>query len=501
MTREAPRTCGILLHPTSLPGPYGIGTIGASALAFVDFLHDAGQSVWQILPLGPTGYGDSPYSARSSFAGNPLLIDLDLLAAEGLVDADDLARAPTDGPRIDFDAVQTHKSRILQRAAEAFVAKASPSRLAAFEQFSEKHGSWLDDWALFSVASRMQGDRTLHTWDEPLKRRQPEAIAGLRREHADELRDCCIIQFFFFDQWEALHRYARAKGVTLLGDMPIFVAYDSDAVWANPKLFKLDDNLVPPLVAGVPPDYFAKDGQLWGNPLYDWPAHAKTGFAWWLDRLRHGLELTDMIRLDHFRGFEAAWEVPATHKTARKGSWVKGPGDAFFEAIRARFGGLPLVAEDLGLITDDVRALRDRHGLAGMFVLHFGFTPGDVRGHAPHRCVKNSVVYTGTHDNDTSVGWYQATDEATKHLVRVYFNTDGSAIHRTLIRAAYQTVADTAIVPIQDVFGYGNEARMNVPGLVGANWSFRLTTLPNREMAKELRGLAELFERLPIPAK
>jgi len=491
------RTCGILLHPTSLPGPHGIGTLGAYARGFVDFLHSAGQSVWQVLPLGPTGYGDSPYSALSSFAGNPLLIDLDDLAAQHLVDPADLSSSPPSTDRVDFGAVVSHKVPLLQRAAHRFLTSASPERKHAFEQFCHEQRYWLEDWALFSIAKSLHEGKSIHQWDEDIKRRTPLALNRLRNELAERIALTNVIQFFFHDQWTALRHYANSMGISILGDMPIFVAYDSDAVWANPRLFKLDDNLVPHVVAGVPPDYFAADGQLWGNPLYDWPRHAETGYAWWIQRLRHALGQADIVRLDHFRGFEAAWEVPADHPTARYGTWVKGPGDDLFHTLRAEFNGLPFVAEDLGLITDDVLALRDRHGLPGMFVLQFGFTPGERRAHAPHRCVPNSVVYTGTHDNDTTVGWFDSLPQASRRLVQAYLGTSGATIHWSMIRAAYQTAAHTVIVPVQDVLGLGSDARMNVPGLVGANWSFRLTEQPHAAAATRLRELADLFERLP----
>ncbi len=497
MAQRASRTCGILLHPTSLPGPHGIGTLGAQAKAFVDFLHAAGQSLWQILPLGPTGYGDSPYSALSSFAGNPLMIDLDLLAAEGLVDPAELSASPRSTDRVDFGAVVQHKVPLLQRAAQRFLLHASPERKQAFELFCYEQRAWLEDWALFSIVKSMHEGKSIHQWEEALKRRDPAALDRVRHDFAEQIAISNVVQFFFYDQWNAVRAYAHSKGISILGDMPIFVAYDSDAVWVSPRVFKIDQNLVPHVVAGVPPDYFAADGQLWGNPLYDWPYLAETGYAWWLARLRHALNQADIVRLDHFRGFETAWEVPADHPTARHGTWVKGPGDDFFNALREHFGGLPFVAEDLGLITDEVLALRDRHGLPGMFVLQFGFNPGEIRSHAPHRCIRNSVVYTGTHDNDTTVGWFDALPQASRRLVQSYLGTSGATIHWSMIRAAYQTAANTVVVPVQDVLGLGSEARMNVPGLLGSNWSFRLVEQPHAAAAAHLRELAELFERLP----
>lgn len=492
------RCAGILLHPTSLPGPHGIGTLGSNAHAFVDFLHDAGQNVWQMLPLGPTGYGDSPYAALSSFAGNPLLIDLDTLVAEGLLESADLAGAPRSSDRVDYGALIPFKMAALHTAAKRFPLRASADRRAKLEAFCIENAWWLEDYALFRAIKEQHKGKPINEWEDNLRRRKPQALSAARETLADHLHACRVIQFLFFEQWESLRQYAQARGVRIMGDMPIFVAYDSDAVWAKPELFKIDDDLNPAVVAGVPPDYFSATGQRWGNPLYDWDRHERDGFSWWLDRLRMTLRLVDLVRLDHFRGFEAAWEVPAEHDTAIAGSWVKGPGDAFFNAIRERFGGLPLVAEDLGVITDEVLALRERHALPGMHVLQFGFGMGEERGYAPHRAERNVVVYTGTHDNDTTVGWFQALPNKDRELVRAYLNTAGASIHWAMIRAAYATVADTVIVPMQDVLGLGSEARMNMPGQLGPWWAFRLTELPHAAVAAKLRQFADLYERLPL---
>lgn len=495
------RCSGILLHPTSLPGPYGIGSLGAHARGFVDFLHKAGQSLWQVLPLGPTGYGDSPYAALSSFAGNPLLIDLDNLVADGLLAPSELIDAPKSTSRVDFGSVIPFKTAVLQRAAERFPKKATAERKGDLEAFLDENAWWLDDYALFRAIKEAHDGRPINEWEEDLRKRKPAALAKARETLRDRVEASRVMQFFFFEQWRALREYARQRGVRIMGDMPIFVAYDSDAVWAHPELFKLDGDLVPQVVAGVPPDYFSASGQLWGNPLYDWERHAKDGFAWWLARLKAALSLADVVRLDHFRGFEAAWEVPTGHKDATRGTWVQGPGDAFFEAIRQRFGGLPLVAEDLGLITEEVHALRDRLGVPGMHVLQFGFGQGDDRCYAPHRAERNRVVYTGTHDNDTTVGWFRTLPVRERALVQAYLNTAGSSIHWAMIRAAYATVADTVIVPMQDVLGYGSEARMNMPGQLGSWWSFRLAEQPHDAAAAKLHQLADLFERLPAQEK
>ncbi len=495
------RSSGILLHPTSLPGPHGIGSLGSHARAFVDFLHAAGQTLWQVLPLGPTGYGDSPYAALSTFAGNPLLIDLDSLVTEGLLMSSELLGAPKSTDRVDYGTVIPFKMAMLHAAAERFGTKATAHRRAKFEAFCKEHGWWLNDYALFEAVKQAHGGKPINEWEEDLRRRNPGALGSARESLADQIEHRKVMQFFFFEQWGALRAYARERGVRIVGDMPIFVAYDSDAVWAKPELFKIDDDLVPHVVAGVPPDYFSATGQLWGNPLYDWEQHAKDGFRWWLDRMKMALEMADVVRLDHFRGFEAAWEVPAGHPDARRGAWMAGPGDAFFDAIRNELGGLPLIAEDLGVITDEVRALRDKHELPGMHVLQFGFGPDSERCYAPHRAERNTVVYTGTHDNDTTVGWFRTLPAKERALVQAYLNTSGSSIHWAMIRAAFGTVADMVIVPMQDVLGYGSEARMNMPGQLGAWWAFRLLEQPHAAVAAKLRQITELYERLPaLPA-
>ena len=493
--QENLRTCGILLHPTSLPGPYGIGTLGANARGFVDFLHNAGQSIWQILPLGPTGYGDSPYASSSTFAGNPLLIDLDSLAAEGVVEQSELQAAPRSSAKVNFGEVIAFKVPLLHTAAVRFLEEASPERREQFDRFCQEEGWWLNDYVLFRAVRAARHEQPLNEWDEDIRKRTPAAMATAQVELADELMNLKVQQFWFFEQWMAVKKYANDRGVRIMGDMPIFVAYDSDAVWAHPEMFKVDDDLVPSVVAGVPPDYFSKTGQLWGNPLYDWERHEQDGFSWWLSRLRMALRMADIVRLDHFRGFAAAWEVPAGAEDAIGGQWVKGPGGALFDAIREEFGGTPLVAEDLGLITEDVHELRDRYGIPGMHVLHFGFDPHGDRVYAPHRARKNSVIYTGTHDNDTTVGWFRGLPHEEKELVRAYLNTAGSTIHWALLRAAYGSHADTAIIPMQDILGQGAEARMNMPGQTGSWWSYRLEDLPAQAITEHLAFIAKLYER------
>jgi len=498
MQPAAVRSCGILLHPTSLPGPHGIGSLGAHARAFIDFLHTAGQSLWQVLPLGPTGYGDSPYASSSTFAGNPLLIDLEPLVADGWLLPSDVDHAPASTSHVNYAEVVPFKTAMLRRASERFRTTASGDRKAKFDAFQHEHAWWLEDFAMFDAIKQAHDGRSIREWDNDVRRRDPQTIERVKTQLATEIHRRRITQFLFFEQWEALRTYAHAKGVRVVGDVPIFVAFDSDAVWARPELFKVDENLVPSVVAGVPPDYFAEAGQLWGNPLYNWDAHAKEGFAWWLDRMKMALHLADIVRLDHFRGFEAAWEVPADHTDARRGTWVTGPGDALFDAMRERFGHLPLIAEDLGVITDEVRALRDRHQLPGMHVLQFGFGADDDRCYAPHRAVQNGVVYTGTHDNDTTNGWYRTLPPKDRAFIQSYLDIDDTSrdsVHKQMIRAAYGTVANTAIIPMQDVLGLGSEARMNTPGQVGPWWAYRLETQPNQDVADDLKLLTQLYDR------
>ncbi|HQB42008.1 MAG TPA: 4-alpha-glucanotransferase [Polyangiaceae bacterium] len=497
MDASSTRSAGILLHPTSLPGPHGIGSLGSYARGFIDFLAAAGQSYWQILPLGPTGYGNSPYSALSTFAGNPWLIDLQTLVTEGLLHGSELAAAPLCTDRVDYGAVGPFKTEKLHLAAERFATVASAERREKFEAFEQQNAWWLDNYALFEAVKQANEGKSIRDWDTELRCREPAAIARASQQLATEIRHQRVMQFLFFEQWAALRSYAHGRGVRIIGDMPIFVSFDSDVVWAHPELFKVDANLTPSVVAGVPPDHFSATGQLWDNPLYDWKTHEKQGFNWWVDRVRMALLLADVVRLDHFRGFEAAWEVPSHHADACHGTWVKGPGNAFFDALRSELGSLPFIAEDLGLITKEVYALRDHYGLPGMRVLQFGFGTGEDRYNAPHRVERNSVVYTGTHDNDTTVGWFRTLSAKDRAFVQSYLNTSGATIHWAMIRAAYGTVADTVIIPIQDVLGLGSEARMNMPGQMGGWWAYRLTEQPHAAVAEKLRELTELYERCP----
>ncbi|MCB1057958.1 MAG: 4-alpha-glucanotransferase [Acidobacteria bacterium] len=499
------RTAGLLLHPTSLPGPFGIGDLGPRALDFLDWAERAGQQLWQVLPLGPTHGSGAPYGCLSAFAGNPLLLSPELLHRQGLLGTADLRSLP-DFPsdRVDFQRVGPWKQRLLRRSWEIFRERGTPGqrqRLEAFRQDPEQR-SWLDDWTLFAALRDAHQGAGWWTWDTELRARQPEALAEARRRLADELEFHAYLQHQFFLQWSLLREHAHSRGIRLLGDLPIYVALDSAEVWAQPHLFDLDAEGMPRAVAGVPPDYFSPTGQLWGNPLYRWDRMAEDGFSWWIRRLRANLWLTDVVRLDHFRGFAAYWSVPAGETTAIRGEWIPGPGAELFEAFLRELGELPLVAEDLGVITPDVVALRDGFGLPGMHVLQFGLTdPESI--HAPHNHVRRAVVYTGTHDNDTTVGWYESLDRRERREVRRYTGSTSKTMHWALIRLAYTSVAETAVVPVQDVLGLGAEARMNTPGVADGNWGWRYeessyehATL-SLELAARLRELAAVTGRGP----
>jgi 4-alpha-glucanotransferase len=471
------RSAGVLLHPTCLPSRYGIGDFGPVAENWLEWLGDAGVRWWQILPLHPPGAGESPYSAISTLAGNPLLISPELLLDDGLLVPEDLASAPAfpDGS-VDFGAVISWKTDVLRRAFASFDRSPSEALAADLEMFRADHGWWLDDFTLFEALKRAHGGAPWYRWPEPLARRDSRALEAWRVDHESEVALAEFCQLLFFRQWEAVRRAAREEGVRILGDVPIFVARDSADVWSHPEIFKLDDALEPTVVAGVPPDYFSSTGQLWGNPVYDWARLADDGYGWWLQRLRHELGLVDAVRLDHFRGFAACWEVPAADETATGGRWVPGPGRALFEAVRSDLGELPFVAEDLGEITPDVIELRKHLGLPGMAILQFGFSPGPRSTFIPYSLERDLVVYTGTHDNNTTVGWYREdASEQEKDLVRRYAASDGSEIHWDMIRLALSAVSDLAVIPHQDLVGLGSEGRMNRPAQGLGNWRFRIT--------------------------
>jgi 4-alpha-glucanotransferase len=506
------RAAGILLHPTSLPGPHGIGELGPEATAFLDFLQETGQGLWQVLPLGPTGYGDSPYQCFSAFAGNPLLVSLDRLHDEGLLTEADLERRPEFPEReVDFGAVIEWKRPLLAKAFAAFRKKSRPARREALEAFTREQSAWLDDFALFMALKRTNGGAAWHTWDRALVGRDEAALAGARRDLERERGEVAFEQWLFFEQWADVRQKAHDRGIRIMGDIPIFVAHDSADVWAHPEIFHLAADGRPSLQAGVPPDYFSATGQLWGNPLYRWDALARKDYSWWIERFQAVLALVDTVRLDHFRGFEAFWEVAGEAETAVDGRWVKGPGAAFFEALRDAFPELPIVAEDLGVITPEVEALRDRYGFPGMAILQFAFgSDAHANDFLPHNYPRNKVVYTGTHDNDTVVGWWRAgVGDSTRTAAEVeqeheralaYCGGDGSAVHWDFVRTLFVSVADTAIVPLQDVLGAGSEARMNLPGRPSGNWRWRFAASDlTPGLRRRLRALTDGSGRRPPP--
>ncbi len=491
---EIERAAGVLLHPTSLPSEFGIGDLGPGAHRYLEWLASAGVRWWQMLPLNPPGAGFSPYSARSTFAGNPLLVSPAAMAGDGLLDRADLEDYPAlPNERVDYPAVAAAKDRLLRGAWERSGGRLPGELGAAFERFCSEEAGWLDDWALYDALHRAHRGAPWTAWPPPLRDRDPATLRSWADVHRDDVAFSRFCQWQFFRQWNALHERARDLRVSILGDVPIFVAHDSAEVWANRELFRLDAEGRPVAVAGVPPDYFSETGQLWGNPLYDWDRMARDGYAWWVRRLGHALRLADAVRLDHFRGFAAFWEVPAGAETAAEGRWVPGPGEALFRALDASLGGLPFVAEDLGTITPDVHALRRRLGLPGMAILQFAFTPEPRSSYLPYNLTRDTVLYTGTHDNDTTVGWWlgKAT-EAERDFARRYMGTDGREIHWDMIRLALSTVADLAVVPHQDLAGLGSDCRMNVPGRPDGNWAFRIT---DWMLAPGIRDrLAELVE-------
>jgi 4-alpha-glucanotransferase len=473
-SRKSPRSSGILLHPTSLPGPYGIGDLGPAAFAWIDAVAHARQKWWQILPLGPTGYGDSPYQCFSAFAGNPYLISPQLLEEDGLLDAKDLPPEDFAADHVDFGTVIPYKLQLLSRVWQNFKAGRGVPLKPAFEKFVREEAAWLNDYALFRALKDAHKGTSWLEWPDPARLRQPAYLEKARRELADPIGLHQLQQFLFFRQWQRVKDHAHERGVKIIGDLPIFVSIDSSDVWANPQLFQLDDKRHPKVVAGVPPDYFSATGQLWGNPLYDWPALERSGFAWWIERFKATLRMFDVIRLDHFRGFESYWEVPAGMPTAVKGRWVKAPGAALFNKLRQALGGLPLIAEDLGIITPEVAKLRLDFNLPGMCILQFAFGDSPDNPYLPHNYIDhNTVVYTGTHDNDTTRGWYAAAPEHERDFVRRYLARDGNDVSWDMIRLAWSSVADLALAPLQDVICLGSEGRMNFPGKPEGNWSWR----------------------------
>ncbi|HEX5689135.1 MAG TPA: 4-alpha-glucanotransferase [Roseiflexaceae bacterium] len=497
------RKSGLLLHPTSLPSRWGIGDLGVTAYEFVDFLEATGQQLWQVMPLGPTGYGDSPYQGFSAFAGNPLLISFDILQSEGLLGEQDLAEAPFfNDQMVDYGAVIPFKLNLLRRSFERFKQTAAPAQRDEFALFREQQRAWLADYALFAALKGAHDGANWTDWEPAIARREPAAVGEWGSRLSDETEFHAYMQWQFFRQWSALKQYANARKIEIIGDIPIFVAYDSADVWGNREIFALDETGQPTVVAGVPPDYFSATGQLWGNPLYRWDVLARTGYRWWIERFRAALTLVDIVRLDHFRGFAAYWAVPAGEPTAVNGTWVDGPGAALFTAVAEALGQLPIIAEDLGLITPDVEELRDQFGFPGMKVLQFAFGGAPTEPYQPHNYIQRCVVYTGTHDNDTTTGWWRTAAEHERRNVQLYLGRDGGDISWDFIRLALASVADTAIIPLQDVLALDSSARMNTPGRASGNWSWRYQTpMLQGHVVDRLRTLTYIYGRTPATKK
>ena len=521
------RKSGVLLHPTSLSGTPGIGTIGKPAFDFVDWLCDAGQSLWQILPLGPTGYGDSPYASFSTFAGNPLLIDLDLLAEKNFAQKSDIIPPEyiKESGNVDFGAVVWWKTEVLHKSAEYFLSNSSEETLAKYKKFLKEKKSWLDEFATFmsiksfydkkSVQDKPASSVWYDYWPKELAKHESSAVQNWQKEHCSEIEEYKVIQFFFDEQWNNLKSYANQNGIKIIGDIPIFVAVDSADVWSNQKYFQLNQDGKPKCVAGVPPDYFSAEGQLWGNPLYDWDLMKEDNYSWWIARIKRIFELTDILRIDHFRGFEAYWSVPFGEKTAVNGKWVKGPAMDLFKTIKKKLGDLAIIAEDLGVITDEVKKLRNETGFPGMKVLQFAFSPEEVKANGminaflPH-CFENSecVVYTGTHDNDTLQGWLENCNDEQIVLVAEYIfgkqfeiqdakeMVKNGKLRKEMIKAAFASTAAYAVIPMQDILGCSNSARMNTPSTTGANWAWRMSKSDLKDKdARDLNFLSVIYGR------
>ena len=496
-----PRSSGVLMHPTSLPGPHGSGDFGSEAYHFVDWLVASGQKLWQILPLGGIGPGNSPYMSTSAFGGNVLLIDLSELQQQGWLDAADLAPvAGLEAARVNFAAVVPFRMERLARAAARFAAGTNAAQRAEFEAFRAAQRSWLDDYALFMALCEANAWSDWCDWDAELAARTPAALSAARAAHAERIAFWEFCQWSFFRQWARLRAYANQKGVQIVGDAPIFIAHQSAEVWARQDLFELGPDGRPTLVAGVPPDFFSATGQRWGNPLYRWSAHAAEGFAWWIERVRRTFELVDIVRIDHFRGFASYWEIPATEPTAIHGRWVPGPDAALFDAIAAALGDLPIIAEDLGLVTPDVETLRRRFGFPGMRILQFAFAGDASDRFLTHHHEPDTVVYTGTHDNDTVAGWWATASDHERHFARGYLATDGHDMPWALIREACRSVADTVVHPMQDVLALPGECRMNFPGQGEGWWEWRLQwTQVHPWHAHRLAELCRLYGRTGAP--
>lgn len=504
---QSARASGILLHPTSLPGRFGIGDFGGEAYRFAQFLIDAGQSLWQVLPLGPTDEGGSPYSSYSAFAGNTLLIGPERLVADGLLQESDLLDVSTDeSQRVDFDQVRKTKNALLRKAFARFQQTGESALRASFNSFVQNNAAWLDDYALFSALKEAQDGKRWVEWEPSIAKRDLAAVARARTELRSEIDAHKFYQFLFFDQWHALKTFCNQRGIRIIGDVPMFVAHDSADVWANGDQFKLDEHGHPTVSAGVPPDYFSETGQFWGNPLYNWERMRADGFGWWIHRLRASFQLFDVVRLDHFRGFAACWEIPAGDTTAENGQWVETPGRELFTAVQNALGAVAIIAEDLGVITPDVVELRREFGFPGMRVLQFAFGSDEMNLNLPDNYDHNVVAYTGTHDNDTAVGWFQnladtntADGEKQRKFCLHYLESSGKEINWDFIRAVMASVADSAIIPLQDVLGLGSEARMNTPNTTNGNWRWRFTgDSLTSEHTNRLRRLTKEHNRVHV---
>ncbi|QUI21415.1 4-alpha-glucanotransferase [Vallitalea pronyensis] len=491
------RMSGILLHPTSFPSPYGIGDLGKEAYAFIDFLAKSKQTLWQVLPLGPTGYGDSPYQSFSSFAGQPLLISPDILMEDGLLIKSEWHIPEHNPHKIDYGFVIQHKFSLLQKAFDQLKQNITHPYYEAWQNFCHKEASWLDDYALFMACKDYFDGKEWLKWTEDIAKPSKAQKEHWRIKLSSRTAFYTFIQFLFFKQWHHLREYAHQQGILIIGDLPIFTSYDSSDVWAKKELFLLDDHGYPTEVAGVPPDYFSKTGQLWGNPLYDWPSHKKQDYAWWVSRLAHTLKLVDIVRIDHFRGFESFWAIPYGEETAIYGTWKKGPGADLMNTFTHKLGEhLPIIAEDLGVITDEVCQLRDAYHLPGMKILQFAFENLKDNDFLPHHYIKNTICYSGTHDNDTTIGWYAKADEAKKIKVRQYMQSDAMDISWAFIRTCYSSISKMAIVPMQDVLSLGSQARMNIPGTAMGNWQWRYTKeMLTDSISQRLAYITDLYGR------
>lgn len=496
-----PRSSGVLLHPTSFPSRFGIGDLGPGAYQFVDFLQKSAQQLWQVLPLGPTGYGNSPYLCYSAIAGNPLLISPEVLRDEGLLtenDFADLPEFPTE--KVDFGQVFEKKMPLLKKACETFRDKATASQQKLFTDFCDRKASWLDDYALFMSLREAHEGAGWHTWEAGLSKRDPETLDQWRRRLTSEIFYHKFLQYEFFRQWSLLKKYANQQNIQIIGDIPIYVAHDSADVWSNPQYFRLDKETgEAALMAGVPPDYFSATGQLWGNPVYDWDQLQIDDFRWWVQRFEALLDYVDLIRIDHFRGFEAYWAVKQGETTAINGKWIKAPGEAFFDILNQKLGKLPILAEDLGIITPEVEALRDQFEFPGMKILQFAFGSGTDNPYLPFNYNRNCLVYTGTHDNNTTIGWFEGLSEKDKQSISDYLGcTSNDGIHWDMIRLALGSVANQAIIPLQDLLGLGSEGKMNAPGQGEGNWEWRYeSSALTPEISDRFKFLTETYGRAP----